>query len=340
MMSQSHPQKEDAMRLAEEEAGWAQQASQGDPDAFAKLHERYVDSVYNYFYTKVCSAFEAEELTSETFYRAIEALVHRRNTGQVKHFRPWLFKIATRVFQEYRGRLAKTPDSDRLGNALGNDEPLDEEEDALWQLVYELPDIERRILIMRHKHKLSYAEIARHLNCSVKACKQLHYQALTKLKRVMQQPGLWSETTRSENGQAIQEYSEHSVGDEELVAGGIFTLLTTCLTNSYVEKALEDLSLVERSCLLLHADAQFSEADIAEILNIDEEAVCSHLRAGSQHWLRAYNSLVEEELNISSNSMAVSHDEDFLRVERLISSSHHWSIDTRHIDENVGSAVN
>jgi len=191
----------DEVKLAREEE-WAQRASQGDQDALIKLYERNVDRVYHYFYNRVNHVSEAEVLTSETFTRAIEALTRGHYVWRGAPFGAWLLGIGAHVLQERNRELKRSQVAreglDDLEYTLSTNTERDvldviverEERDALWQLVGELPVVEQRVLIMRHKDNLSYAEIARRLQRSEAACKQLHYRALTKLRDKAHAAGL------------------------------------------------------------------------------------------------------------------------------------------------------
>jgi serine/threonine protein kinase len=98
-------------------------------------------------------------------------------------------------------------------------------------------------------------------------------------------------------------------------------LLIRCLTKPYVEKALAQLSWVERSCLLLHIDAQFAPHEIAEILDIEESSVQEHLDRGRQRLLGSYTSLLRKEQGIAVGPQALlSTGDPILRAERLIHS--------------------
>src|SRR5512138_2277478 len=66
-------------------------ASQQDPSAFSGLYDRYVQPVYRYLYYRTGSASDAEDLTSQTFLSALEALPQYRHRGC---FAAWLFRIA------------------------------------------------------------------------------------------------------------------------------------------------------------------------------------------------------------------------------------------------------
>ncbi len=195
------PSPLDEVKLAQEEE-WVQRASQGDQDALIKLYERNIDRVYHYFYNRISNVSEAEVLTSETFTRAIEALLRGHYVWRGAPFGAWLLGIGAHVLQERTRGLKHTPLTeeglDDLEYSLSPSVERDvldiiverEERDALWQLVRELPVVEQQVLIMRHKDDLSYAEIARRLQRSEAACKQLHYRALTKLKDKAHAAGL------------------------------------------------------------------------------------------------------------------------------------------------------
>lgn len=53
-----------------------------DPVAFGRLYDHYVQPVYRYLYSRVESVHEAEDLTSQTFITAYEALSKYRERGQ------------------------------------------------------------------------------------------------------------------------------------------------------------------------------------------------------------------------------------------------------------------
>lgn len=188
------------LRLAQE-AEWVRRASEGDQDALVKLYERNIDQLYRYFYSRVENISEAEELTSETFTRAIKGLLRGDYSVQGKPFGSWLFGIAARVLKELKRESKDTSDMKDVDELPEYSQPANEgdildsfvqqeERDALWQLVRELPVVEQRILVMRHVDGLSYAQIAKRLSRSEFACKQLHYRALERLKKKVHEAGL------------------------------------------------------------------------------------------------------------------------------------------------------
>jgi len=80
-----------------EDADLAQQA-RADPEAFAELYRRHVTSVYRYHRAHTDNDRDAEDLTSQTFMAALEAIHSYRGTGP---YVAWLMGIATRL----RGRF-------------------------------------------------------------------------------------------------------------------------------------------------------------------------------------------------------------------------------------------
>ena len=53
-----------------EEAWVIDQAKSGDPDAFAKLYDVYVERVSRYIYFRVSEEFDMEDLVSQVFLKA------------------------------------------------------------------------------------------------------------------------------------------------------------------------------------------------------------------------------------------------------------------------------
>jgi RNA polymerase sigma-70 factor (ECF subfamily) len=172
--------------------------SQGDRDALVVLYENNIDHIYRYFYKKVGNIAEAQDLTSELFIRAIEAIMREQYVWQDKPFGAWLFGIARYMLKERRRKLNSLPLIETLDTLLGVFEPVSqetelsdalvqkEEQTALWDLVRQLSSAEQQVLIMRYAYGLPYSEISMRLKRSESACKQLHYRALTRLKHLAQ----------------------------------------------------------------------------------------------------------------------------------------------------------
>src|SRR6478609_5654109 len=74
-------------------------AKTGDADAFGTLYDRYLDLVYRYIYFRVGSHPLAEDLTSETFLRALRRIADF--TWQGRDFGAWLVTIARNLITDH-----------------------------------------------------------------------------------------------------------------------------------------------------------------------------------------------------------------------------------------------
>ena len=61
------------------------------PEAFGHLYDRYYSVVLNYLYRRTLDVALAEELTSNTFFKALRALGGYESRGK---FLAWLYRIA------------------------------------------------------------------------------------------------------------------------------------------------------------------------------------------------------------------------------------------------------
>lgn len=188
------PGVHDQATLAQEEQKLLQRILQGDLIAMEELYEGNVDRIYRSLLRKTSEKAEAEALTSETFTRALEALMRGKYTWKAP-VGAWLGGIAKHVYQEWL--RAKSPatsveeldDEQQLGG--GGDVIFDtfwqqESGTSLWKTVARLPLEEQKILRWRFVYGLSYAEISKHLGISPGACKQKNYRAITWLRQNME----------------------------------------------------------------------------------------------------------------------------------------------------------
>ncbi len=160
-----------------------------DPRAFGPLYDLYVDRVYRYCYQRTESHYEAEELTAQCFRRALEAMPKYEWRGAP--FGAWLFAIARNLVAGRNGKTKHEVPIDGVPEpASGDPEPLDdllgqEEVDTLWQAVYRLPLQQQQVVVLRYAQDLSNREVARIVNRSETATKQLVYRSLRALREML-----------------------------------------------------------------------------------------------------------------------------------------------------------
>ena len=156
-----------------------------DPDSFAELYERFVTPVYRYIYSRTGTRLDAEDLTTQTFMRAMQSLTSLRKPGQ---FKSWLFTIARNVINDHFRRSTYAPQMlqdmpvgevcDPLASVLER-----EQERALAAVIATLDEDERELLKLRFLAELTYGEIAVIVNRSEQAVKKSVYRLLDRLSR-------------------------------------------------------------------------------------------------------------------------------------------------------------
>ncbi len=80
-----------------------------DPDAFRQLYRYYFRRVYTYISYRVGRVQDAEDLTAETFLKALAGLPHFRWRGKGS-FAAWLFRIAHNLVSNFYRAGEKVPD--------------------------------------------------------------------------------------------------------------------------------------------------------------------------------------------------------------------------------------
>jgi RNA polymerase sigma-70 factor (ECF subfamily) len=166
-------------------------ARKGDTEAFGMLYDHYQGSVYRFLYYRVGSVALAEDLTSETFFRALRSMSSFRRQG--KDFGAWLMTIARNLTTDHY-KSSKT----RLETATEDMSPHDSATDgpevavlasltneALLTALKNLPNEQQECLVMRFLQGLSIAETAEVLGRSEGAIKQLQLRAVRNLAKLL-----------------------------------------------------------------------------------------------------------------------------------------------------------
>jgi len=157
-------------------------AARRNPEAFAALYDRYVQSVYRYLYGRVGSAQEAEELTAQTFLAAIESLPRYDHRG---YFSAWLFSIARRKAADFfrrREPLRLEEAGDFASEAdLPGEVARGEQIRKLARLIRSLEDSERELIHLHFTAGLTFAEMASVLGKKEDAVKKSMYRLLERL---------------------------------------------------------------------------------------------------------------------------------------------------------------
>lgn len=156
----------------------------GDRAAFDELYQRYHDRLLRYCQSRVRDHHVAEELTQETFLRALEALP--RFTGD-RRFYPWLTVIAGRLCIDHHrrnGRVDPSPTVDTGAVEPDHDAVFVAVDHAhLRQAIHRLAPRHREVLALREERRWSYQRIADHLQVPNSTVEALLHRARRALRR-------------------------------------------------------------------------------------------------------------------------------------------------------------
>jgi RNA polymerase sigma-70 factor, ECF subfamily len=179
-------------------------AQAGDIAAFGTLYDRYVDVVYRYVFFRVGDRDLAEDITSETFLRALRRICSVSYQGI--DVGAWFITIARNiVFDHVKSSRYKlevvTDDVAAAGPApfagqsmttVTGPEQLalsNATRDALLTCIAELGDDQRECIVLRFIQGLSLSETAQIMKRNEGAIKALQHRAVRKLAQLL--PPTW-----------------------------------------------------------------------------------------------------------------------------------------------------
>ena len=168
------------MRASAEQERRLVEAAQRDPSQFAELYEENFARVYAFVMRRVRERAMAEDLTSDTFHKALAALPNFDWRGIP--FSAWLLRIAANVVADHWKKAARELQEDPPD--LATDPKLEQLEDQarLFLQVDQLPEDQRRVIYMRFAEEKSIREIAQVMGRSEGAIKQLQFRGLETLR--------------------------------------------------------------------------------------------------------------------------------------------------------------
>ena len=170
-----------------------ERAQAGDAEAFGELYDRYVDLVYRYIYYRVGTSQLAEDLTSETFLRALRRI--SSFTWQGRDVGAWFVTIARNLIADHyksgRYRLEMTTDDIvETGSKMVEDSPENAvlesmQNKVLLEAVKQLNAEQQECIVLRFLQGLSVAETAQAMGKNDGAIKALQYRAIRSLGRLL-----------------------------------------------------------------------------------------------------------------------------------------------------------
>ena len=161
------------------------------PDAFGRLYDATVGEVYRFALSLTGEHAHAEDVTAETYRRALTRLDRYEDRG--KPFAAWLFTIARNLVRDAArrdGRESPLLDHDSPVHVFPGEALLrGERRAAVQRALKRLPMVQRRVMVLRYGHERSCRDVAAELGKSEAAVKQLSYRAACNLRRLLEEDG-------------------------------------------------------------------------------------------------------------------------------------------------------
>lgn len=165
----------------------------GDVKNWEEFFERYSPAVFGYLYRMSGDRHLAEDLTSETFYRAMRSLDGFRGESSLK---TWLLRIARNLYLNRKRRKKRSSSLDELEEngittAAGDPDPesrmiREEESDMVRRALGALSEDDRSILLLSAEEELSCREIGEVLGLTVAAVETRLFRARRRLAGLLE----------------------------------------------------------------------------------------------------------------------------------------------------------
>ncbi|RYZ29093.1 MAG: sigma-70 family RNA polymerase sigma factor [Chitinophagaceae bacterium] len=168
----------------------------GNVNAFEALVLRHKDKLYTSIFFLVKDKYLAEDIFQDVFIRIIDTIKSGRYTEEGK-FLPWAMRIAHNLCVDYFRKVKRTPtiknsDDQDIFEVLNFTE--DSAEDKLIKkqshnrvkdMLDQLPEDQREVIILRHYADMSFKEIAEITNCSINTALGRMRYGLINLRKMM-----------------------------------------------------------------------------------------------------------------------------------------------------------
>lgn len=158
-----------------------------DRAAFAELYDLYLPRVYSFCRKSSVAHEEAENLTAETFERALMAIPRYEDRGLP--FSRWLLRIARNMILNHARSAGRETELNDPASLPSDESHLDDWEEAYWlrRHLQSLPRDQQEVVRLRFYEDQPFSDVAAQMGRSEGAVKQLLRRALQRLHLQIQQ---------------------------------------------------------------------------------------------------------------------------------------------------------
>ncbi len=181
MSSNAPAQTADLRRLVEF-------AQKGDREALEALYLLHFDRIYSYLHMSVGNRHDAEDLTTQTFLKMLEAIGRFR--WRSAPFSAWLFRIAHNLAMDHFRATRRWQPEEGVPEPEGSEESSAEEDalasigrQSMLELIESLSHEQQQVLTLKFVFNFSNGEAATILDKSEGAVKSLQHRALASLQK-------------------------------------------------------------------------------------------------------------------------------------------------------------
>jgi len=165
--------------------------AKGDLEAFNEIVLRHQGFVWAIAYRFLGDSSDAEDITQETFLRALQAASRYHPSSD---FRGYLYRIVSRLCIDHARKKRPTVSNKPLDAVDPSPDPSaalcgEERDEEVRRALDSLPPRQRMAIVLKYYEGLNYAGIARAMGTTVKAVERLLGRARATLRSALSRTG-------------------------------------------------------------------------------------------------------------------------------------------------------
>jgi RNA polymerase sigma-70 factor, ECF subfamily len=168
-----------------------ERGQQGDREALEELYLLHFDRIYSYLHMSVGNRHDAEDLTTQTFLKMLEAIGRFR--WRKAPFSAWLFRIAHNLAMDHFRATRRWQPEEEVPEPDGAEESSAEElalesigRRSMLELIESLSPEQQQVLTLKFVFNFANAEAATILGKTEGAIKSLQHRALVSLQKQLE----------------------------------------------------------------------------------------------------------------------------------------------------------